>query len=91
MSSPDGVIGIVLAGGKSSRMGGGDKALLPLGGRPLLAHVVERLRPQAKEVAFPPVEFGGRAVDPFFNVNRPEDLAEAEVLLSATAPAPRQR
>ena len=46
---------------------------------------------QAKEVAFPPVEIGGRAVDPFFNINRPEDLAEAEVLLSATAPAPRQR
>ena len=217
MQMTEGVIGIVLAGGKSSRMGGGDKAMLPLGGRPLLAHVVARLAPQvaeivlnakddsglfaafglplvadrfagqmgplagihaglawvkanrpehrfvitvaadtpffpadlvsrfcaatsianprlvvaraesgvhpvfglwpvslaphleeslrhgarkaldfvaahqAKEVAFPPVEFGGRAVDPFFNVNRPEDLAEAEVLLSATAPAPRQR
>ena len=216
MSSPDGVIGIVLAGGKSSRMGGGDKALLPLGGRPLLAHVVERLRPQvaeivlnanddaarfaafglplvvdllaghmgplagihaglawakanrpesnfvitvaadtpffpadlvsrfsaatneanprlvvaraesgvhpvfglwpvslaphleeslrhgvrkaldfvaaqqAKEVAFPPIEIGGKAVDPFFNINRPEDLTEAETLLSATAPASRQ-
>ena len=45
---------------------------------------------QAKEVAFPPVEVGGRAVDPFFNINRPEDLAEAEALLSATAPASRQ-
>jgi molybdopterin-guanine dinucleotide biosynthesis protein A len=217
MQMPEGVIGVVLAGGKSSRMGGGDKALLPLGGRPLLAHVIERLRPQvaeillnanddpgrfaafglllvqdrlegqlgplagihaalawtwanrpqnrfvvtvaadtpffpadlvsrlcaatdeaspklvvarsesgvhpvfglwpvslaphledslgrgarkaldfvtahrAKEVAFPPAEIGGRAVDPFFNINRPEDLAEAEALLSATAPAPRQR
>ena len=216
MSSSGGVIGIVLAGGKSSRMGGGDKALLPLGRRPLLAHVVARLRPQvteivlnanddparfgqfglallpdslagqmgplagihagltwaksnrpesrfvitvaadtpffptelvrelcaatsttdpklvvvrsesgvhpvfglwpvslaphledalrhgarkaldfvaahrAKEVAFPPVEIGGRAVDPFFNINRPEDLAEGEALLTATAPAPRQ-
>lgn len=27
-------------------MGGGDKACLPLGGRPLLAHCVARLRPQ---------------------------------------------
>jgi molybdenum cofactor guanylyltransferase len=44
MQRPEGVIGIVLAGGKSSRMGGGDKALVPLGGRPLLAHVIERLR-----------------------------------------------
>ena len=39
-------VGIVLAGGTSSRMGGGDKCLLPLGGRPLLDHVIERLRPQ---------------------------------------------
>jgi molybdopterin-guanine dinucleotide biosynthesis protein A len=217
MQRPDGIIGIVLAGGKSSRMGGGDKALLPLGGRPLLAHVVARLRPQvaeivlnanddpdrfaafglplvadrfhgqmgplagihaglvwakanrpgshfvvtvaadtpffspdlvnrfcgatsmadpklvvarsergvhpvfglwpvslaphledslrrsarkaldfiaaqqAKEVAFPPIEIGGRAVDPFFNINRPEYLTEAEALLRASAPAPRQR
>jgi molybdenum cofactor guanylyltransferase len=217
MQRPEGVIGIVLAGGKSSRMGGGDKALVPLGGRPLLAYVIERLAPQvteivlnanddpgrfgafglplvadrldgqlgplagihaglawteanrpesrfvitvaadtpffpadlvsrlcaatdkanstivvarsesgvhpvfglwpvslaphledslnrgarkaldfvtthqAKEVRFPPVDVGGKAVDPFFNINRPEDLAEAEALLSATAPAPPQR
>lgn len=213
---PEGIIGVVLAGGKSSRMGGGDKALLPLGGRPLLAHVIERLAPQvaeivlnanddpgrfaafglphvpdrlagkmgplagvhaslawaeanrpespfvvtvaadtpffpadlvsrlcaatdkesptlvvarsesgvhpvfglwpmslaphleaslghggrkaldfvtahqAKVVMFPPVEIGARTVDPFFNINRPEDLAEAETLLRATSPALRQ-
>jgi molybdopterin-guanine dinucleotide biosynthesis protein A len=216
MQMPKGAIGVVLAGGKSSRMGGGDKSLLPLGGRPLLARVIERLAPQdaeivlnanddpgrfavfglphvpdrlagkmgplagihaglawaeanrpesrfvitvaadtpffptdlvsrlcaatdktnpklvvarsesgvhpvfglwpvslalhleeslgrggrkaldfvtehqAKEVTFQPVKIGGRAVDPFFNINRPEDLAEAETLLRATAPAPRQ-
>jgi molybdopterin-guanine dinucleotide biosynthesis protein A len=216
MQMPEGVIGVVLAGGKSSRMGGGDKALLQLGGRPMLAHVLERLAPQvaeivlnanddparfaafglphvpdrlagqmgplagihaglawaeanrpesrfvitvaadtpffptdlvsrlcaatdkanprlvvarsesgvhpvfglwpvslaphleaslgrggrkaldfvtahrAKEVTFPPVKIGGSAVDPFFNINRPEDLAEAEALLRATAPVPRQ-
>src|SRR5689334_22533872 len=38
---------MILAGGLSRRMGGGDKCLLPLGDRPLLAHVIERLRPQA--------------------------------------------
>ncbi|SMX37790.1 molybdenum cofactor guanylyltransferase MobA [Maliponia aquimaris] len=38
--------GVILAGGLATRMGGGDKALLPLGGRPLLAHVMERLGPQ---------------------------------------------
>jgi molybdopterin-guanine dinucleotide biosynthesis protein A len=40
------VAGLVLAGGQSRRMGGGDKALRGLGGRTLLDHVIERLRPQ---------------------------------------------
>jgi molybdopterin-guanine dinucleotide biosynthesis protein A len=43
---PDGVVGVILAGGLARRMGGGDKCLRPLGGRPVLAHVVERVRPQ---------------------------------------------
>jgi len=38
---------IILAGGAARRMGGGDKGLIPLAGRPILAHVIERLRPQA--------------------------------------------
>src|SRR5271154_6415786 len=37
--------GAVLAGGRSSRMGA-TKAFAPLAGRPLLAHVLDRLRPQ---------------------------------------------
>jgi molybdopterin-guanine dinucleotide biosynthesis protein A len=201
------VAGVVLAGGRSSRMGGGDKCLLPLAGRPILSHVIDRLRPQlaamvisangdlarfagfglpvvadslgdhagplsgihagmawaranlpdarcvisvacdtpffpadlvtrfrsaiagteprllvarsaegvqpvfglwpialapdieralqgsrrkvsdwvrqhgAEEIAFPPIAVGDRRIDPFFNINRPEDLAEAEALL----------
>jgi molybdopterin-guanine dinucleotide biosynthesis protein A len=39
-------LGAILAGGLARRMGGGDKPLLALGGRPLLRHVVERLAPQ---------------------------------------------
>ena len=31
-------------------MGGGDKCLLPLAGRPILAHVIERLKPQVAEL-----------------------------------------
>jgi molybdenum cofactor guanylyltransferase len=42
---------IVLAGGRSSRMGGGDKSLLALGGRPLLSHVLDRLSRQAGKIA----------------------------------------
>lgn len=43
--------GIILAGGLARRMGGGDKALLEVAGRPLLAHVIERLRPQVAALA----------------------------------------
>jgi len=40
------VLAVVLAGGRARRMGGRDKALLELGGRPLVEHVIARLRPQ---------------------------------------------
>ena len=40
------IAGILLAGGQSRRMGGGDKCLRLLGGRPLLAHIIERAAPQ---------------------------------------------
>ncbi len=42
----DPVIGVLLAGGLARRMGGGDKCLLELAGRPLLSHAIERLAPQ---------------------------------------------
>ncbi|NHF72738.1 molybdenum cofactor guanylyltransferase MobA [Paracoccus xiamenensis] len=42
---------VILAGGQSSRMGGGDKVLLTLGDRPMLAHVIARLAPQASPLA----------------------------------------
>ena len=37
----------------------------------------------AEQIFFPASDIGGRKVDPFFNINRPEDLAEAETLLEA--------
>jgi molybdopterin-guanine dinucleotide biosynthesis protein A len=43
--------GVILAGGLARRMGGGDKALRPLAGRPILARVVERMRPQVEALA----------------------------------------
>lgn len=45
------IAGIILAGGQSRRMGGGDKTLLVLGGRRLLDHVVARLAPQVGPMA----------------------------------------
>ena len=47
MTQPDSaVVGVLLAGGLSRRMGGGDKSLRCLGGRPILDRVVERVRAQ---------------------------------------------
>jgi molybdopterin-guanine dinucleotide biosynthesis protein A len=40
------IIGVLLAGGRSSRFGGGDKCLLRLAGKPLLAWAIDRLKPQ---------------------------------------------
>ena len=40
------IVGILLAGGLSRRMGGGDKNLLKLLGKSILWHVVERTKPQ---------------------------------------------
>lgn len=40
-------LGVLLAGGQARRMGGGDKCLTALKGRPLLSYVIDRARPQA--------------------------------------------
>jgi molybdopterin-guanine dinucleotide biosynthesis protein A len=40
------IAGVILAGGRSRRMGGGDKALMPLAGTPMIAHIAGRLAPQ---------------------------------------------
>jgi molybdopterin-guanine dinucleotide biosynthesis protein A len=40
------VAGVLLAGGQSRRMGGGDKCLRTLAGRPILSHIIERAQPQ---------------------------------------------
>jgi len=50
MEASNDIIGVVLAGGRSSRMGGGDKCLQMLGDSPLLAHVIARLKPQVSDI-----------------------------------------
>ena len=53
------VSAVILAGGRATRMGGDDKGWVPLAGKPLIVHVLERLRPQVDEV--------------LINANRSED------------------
>ena len=44
------VTGVILAGGQGRRMGGVDKGLKPLRGKPMAAWVLERFAPQVAEV-----------------------------------------
>ena len=56
------IAGLVLAGGRATRLGGGDKPLRLLGGRTMLSRVLERLAPQVGQVAISaygdPARFG---------------------------------
>lgn len=44
-------LGVILAGGRATRMGGGDKGLREVGGRRLIDHVIGRLGPQCTGLA----------------------------------------
>lgn len=59
--------GVLLAGGKSRRMGGKEKCLLLLAGRPLLDHVIERFRPQVATLILnapgDPARFASRGLE----------------------------
>ncbi|HIM78326.1 MAG TPA: molybdenum cofactor guanylyltransferase MobA [Rhodospirillales bacterium] len=58
-----GVIGVLLAGGLARRMGGGDKGLSMLGGRSMLARIIERARPQVSTLIINANGDGGRFAD----------------------------
>jgi molybdenum cofactor guanylyltransferase len=45
------ILGVILAGGLASRMGGGDKGLKTVGGRSILARVAGRIGPQVERLA----------------------------------------
>lgn len=57
------VAGVILAGGLARRMGGGDKSLLKLAGRPLLDQVIERAAAQVDRLVLnangDPARFAG--------------------------------
>ena len=44
-------VGVILAGGKATRMGGGDKGLLTLGSTSILDRVIERVEPQVDKLS----------------------------------------
>ena len=46
----DRIVGLILAGGRGSRMGGEDKGLVEFNGKPMVEHVLAALRPQVAEV-----------------------------------------
>lgn len=46
MIARDDITGLILAGGRGSRMGGTDKGLQPLQGEPMVQHTLRRLAPQ---------------------------------------------
>lgn len=45
------IAGVILAGGRSSRLGGGDKSLLTIAGQPMLGRVIDRFAPQVDSLA----------------------------------------
>ncbi len=59
------ITGLILAGGAGQRLGGRDKGLYPLLGRPLVTHVSERLAPQIARERFVVAESG---------INTPADV-----------------
>jgi len=50
MTPTNNITGLILAGGKGQRVGNRDKGLMLLNGKPLVAHVSDRLLPQVKEL-----------------------------------------
>ncbi len=44
------VLGVILAGGLSTRMRGEDKSLMPLAGLPLIGHALNRLSSQVDRI-----------------------------------------
>jgi molybdopterin-guanine dinucleotide biosynthesis protein A len=90
--------GLVLAGGQGRRMGGIDKAFVALGGKPLIAHVIERVQPQVDQLLISAngdasrfASFGARVLpdDPAFGSVGPLSglFTALKVLQSKPAPA----
>jgi molybdopterin-guanine dinucleotide biosynthesis protein A len=69
------ILGVILAGGLASRMGGGDKGLRTVGGQPILRRVVDRIGPQVERLVINANGDGGRLAD-FGLAVVPDDLPD---------------
>ena len=50
MKSHKNVTGLILAGGLARRMGGVDKGLILLEGRPMISYIIDALKPQVNSI-----------------------------------------
>jgi len=50
MKTHNNITGLILAGGLARRMGGTDKGLVELEGRPMIAYIIDALRPQVDSI-----------------------------------------
>ena len=72
---------IILAGGRATRMGGGDKSLLMLAGRPLMGHVIARLKPQC--TPHPPIYQRNRqATEAYLHTLCAKKIQAGQILLA---------
>ena len=71
MKDKNNITGIILAGGKSSRMGK-DKGFLELNGKTFMSHIIEALKPVVKEI----IVVSNASDYDVFNLIRVEDMIE---------------
>jgi molybdopterin-guanine dinucleotide biosynthesis protein A len=76
--SEDNILGAILAGGQSKRMGQ-DKFFLQLNGKTLIEHSIDKVKKHLQKVIIiKNLEFEIKDYDPFININPLEDLEFAK-------------
>ena len=78
--SEDNMLGAILAGGQSKRMGQ-DKFFLQLNGKTLIEYSINKVKKHLQKVIIiKNLEFEIKDYDPFFNINTTKDLEFAKKL-----------
>ena len=76
----DNILGAILAGGQSKRMGQ-DKFFLQLNGKTLIEYSINKVKKHLQKVIIiKNLEFEIKDYDPFFNINTTKDLEFAKKL-----------